>query len=66
MAKKKDNKISVEEYAATGAIKNRRNQPVSASYLYRLIRQHHAKERTTIPFEYVMEGDKDRIFIITD
>ena len=34
---KKENKISVEEFAATQ--RNRRGQPMSASYIYRLIRQ---------------------------
>lgn len=63
---KKQTKVSVEEYAKKGTIKNRRNQPVSPSYLYRLIRQHHAGERTSIPFNYVMEGEKDRIFIVLD
>jgi len=60
----KQNKISVEEFAKKGTIKSRRNKPVTPSYLYRLIRQHHAGERESIPFQYVMEGDKDRIFIV--
>lgn len=64
MANKK--KISVEEFAAMGVVKSRRNKPVTPSYLYRLIRQKEAKERDSIPFKYTMEGDKDRIFIILD
>jgi hypothetical protein len=63
MAKKE--KISVEEYVKMGKIKSRRGKPVSPSYLYRLIREHHRKERTSIPFEYVMEGEKDRIYILS-
>jgi hypothetical protein len=43
---------------------NRRQQPVSAGYLYRLIREHSKGKRSDIPFEYVMEGNKDRIYII--
>lgn len=61
---KKDNKISVEEFAKKGVIKSRRNKPVTPSYLYRLIRQHHKEERTSVPFDYVMEGEKDRIYIL--
>jgi hypothetical protein len=64
MAKKQPIKISVEDFAKKGTIKSRRNKPVSPSYLYRLIRQHHAGERESIPFAYVMEGEKDRIFIV--
>ena len=60
----KQTKITVEQLAAQGMVKNRRNQPVTASYLYRLIRQHHKGERASVPFTYVMEGDKARIWII--
>ena len=60
----KQNKITVEAFAGLGKVKNRRNQPVTASYIYRLIRQHNSKERATVPFKYVMEGDKDRIWIV--
>lgn len=59
-------KISVEQFAEMGVIKSRRNKPVTLSYLYRLIRQHSKGERPAIPFNYVMEGDKDRIFILLD
>lgn len=60
---KKDNKISVEEFAKLGIIQSRRHKPVTPSYLYRLIREHHAGNRSSVPFKYVMEGDKDRIYI---
>ena len=62
--KQHSTKISVEKFAELGLIKSRRNKPVTPSYLYRLIRQHSKGERLTIPFEYIMEGDKDRIFIL--
>jgi hypothetical protein len=58
------NRISVEEYAKLGEILSRRHKPVSAGYLYRLIREHSKGKRSDIPFEYVMEGNKDRIYII--
>lgn len=58
------NKISVEQFAKSGEILNRRGHPVTPSYLYRLIRKHSKEEIKHIPFEYVMEGDKDRIWII--
>lgn len=60
----KDKKISVEKFAEMGLIKSRRNKPVTLSYLYRLIRKHNKKEISSIPFEYIMEGDKDRIWIV--
>ncbi len=58
------NKISVEQFAAMGKVINRRGQPVSPSYIYRLIRKHNKGELNTIPFNYVMEGAKDRIYIL--
>jgi hypothetical protein len=68
MAKKKkeQTKISLAEFVSKGIIKNRRGKPVSHSYLYRLIREHHAGSRPAIPFEYIMEGEKDRIYILTE
>jgi hypothetical protein len=68
MARKKKEltKISLAEFVNKGVIKNRRGKPASHSYLYRLIREHHAGTRETIPFEYIMEGEKDRIFIVSE
>ena len=51
-------KISVEQYAST--ITNRRGHPVSPSYIYRLIRQHIKGQRISVPFNYQLEGAKDR------
>lgn len=59
------NKISVEQYAASGAIISRRGKPVSASYIYRMIRQHLTGRRLSLPFRYELTGDKDRIWILT-
>lgn len=60
----KDKKITVDAFAKMGVVKSRRNKPVTLSYLYRLIRKHNKGEVSTIPFDYIMEGDKDRIWII--
>lgn len=60
----KTSKISVEQYAKMGKVTSRRGKPVSASYLYRLIRKHNKGEVLAIPFSYEMTGDKDRIWVI--
>lgn len=65
MGTKQIKRISVEQFADMGYIRNRRGHPVSAGYLYRLIRQHNKGLRADIPFSYEMTGEKDRIFIIT-
>jgi hypothetical protein len=59
-------KVSLKEYAQKhNPKKNRRLQPMSESYLYRLIRKDIAGELTTpLWFEYELEGEKDRIWII--
>ena len=58
-------KVSLKEYAEQHNPKlNRRGKPMTESYLYRLIRQAHAGERSDLWFKYKMEGPKDRIFII--
>lgn len=59
-----NNRISVEDYAKTGVIISRRGKPVSASYIYRMIRQHIDGKRAVLPFEYELTGDKDRIWIL--
>jgi hypothetical protein len=58
------NRISVEEYAKLGEMLSRRHKPVSAGYLYRLIREHIKGERPNLPFRYELTGEKDRIYII--
>lgn len=60
---KKESKITVDEFYKMGLVKSRRNKPVTLSYLYRLIRKHKKGELDTIPFDYIMEGEKDHIFI---
>lgn len=62
----KSKKMSVEQFAEMGLIKNRRGHAVSPSYLYRLIRKHSKGEISSVPFNYVMEGDKDRIWIVLE
>lgn len=59
-------KISLREYANKyNDVLTRRNKKMSESYLYRLIRQAENGELTrSLWFEYEMEGDKDRIYII--
>ena len=61
----KQKRISVEQYVKTGEVLNRRQQPVSAGYIYRLIRQHIKGERSQLPFNYELTGDKDRIYIVS-
>lgn len=58
-------KITIREYADQHNPKlNRRGHKMSESYLYRLIRQD-IKGTNTVKlwFNYIFEGDKDRIFI---
>lgn len=63
----KQNKISVEQYAASGAIKNRRGHNYSPSYIYRLIKKHLNNDlKKPLPFAYEMEGEKERIWIVID
>jgi hypothetical protein len=62
-----NNRISVEQYAKTQ--RNRRGQVMSASYIYRLIRRDMKAKKAGIEdkelwFEYELEGDKDRIWIV--
>lgn len=61
----KKTKISVDEYAANhNPVLSRRHKPMTASYIYRLIRHTEAGIcKRKLWFKYVMEGDKDRIFI---
>jgi hypothetical protein len=62
----KQGKVSLAEYAAKhNPKKTRRNKRMSESYLYRLIRQAEAGEATRpLWFDYVLEGEKDRIYIL--
>lgn len=59
-------KVSLKEYAEKHNPQlTRRNKPMSESYLYRLIRQTETGDATRdLWFDYIMEGPKDRIFII--
>jgi hypothetical protein len=59
-------KVSLKEYADKHNPQlNRRKQRMSEGYLYRLIRQDIKKEATrSLWFKYILEGDKDRIFIV--
>lgn len=63
-----ERKISLTEYATKhNPILNRRGHKMSESYLYRLIRKHIAGEDCRpLWFNYVLEGTKDRIFIVLD
>ncbi len=56
-----ENLISVADYAGLQILKNRRGYPLSEGYIYRMIRQHKAKERATLPFQYVEMGQIIRI-----
>jgi hypothetical protein len=64
----KENKVSVLEYAEKhNPVRNNRGHKMSAQYLYRLI-QHDIKGvrygSRELWFKYVLEGNKDRIYII--
>ncbi len=60
------NKITLRDYALNhNKVLNRRHQPMSESYLYRLIREDIAgKCKRELWFEYLLEGPKQRIFIL--
>lgn len=59
-------KVSVKEFADKyNPVLTRRGHKMSYSYLYRLIRQKVANNATRdLWFDFVMEGDKQRIYII--
>lgn len=61
----KKTKISVDEYAANhNPVLSRRGHKMTASYIYRLIRQDISGiGKRSLWFKYVLEGDKERIFI---
>lgn len=66
MIKSKNKKVSLADYAANHNTRlNRRGFQMSESYIYRLIRQDIAGElKKPLWFKYVLEGDKDRIYIV--
>ncbi len=59
-------KVSLKEYADNhNKVLTRRGKKMSESYLYRLIREDVKGINTrSLWFNYIMEGTKDRIFII--
>ena len=59
-------KITLREYAAKhNPVKTRRGKKMSWGYLYRLIREaEKGKATRSLWFDYIMEGDKDRIYIL--
>jgi hypothetical protein len=58
-------KISLLEYATKHNPRlNRRGHKMSESYLYRLIRKDIKGEKPDLWFKYVLEGEKDRIYIL--
>ena len=59
-----EQRVSVEQYVASGALLSRRGKPVSVSYVYRLIRQYSKGQRTSLPFKFVFTGEKDRVWIV--
>lgn len=62
----KEKKVTIKEFADKHNKRlTRRGKKMSWGYLYRLIRQDIAGEGTReLWFNYEMEGDKDRIWII--
>lgn len=59
-----EQRVSVEQYVASGALLSRRGKPVSVSYVYRLIRQYNKGLRAELPFRFVFSGEKDRVWIV--
>lgn len=59
-------KVSIKEFTAThNKVKNRRGQPLSEGYIYRLIREDiKGTCMRSLWFDYILEGPKDRIFIL--
>ena len=59
-------KVSLAEYATKhNPVLSRRGKKMTESYLYRLIREDIKGINTrSVWFNYVLEGDKDRIFIL--
>ena len=59
-------KVSLSEFAEKiNTQLTRRGHKMCVSYLYRLIREDIAETNTRdLWFEYVMEGEKDRIFVL--
>ena len=59
-------KITLSNFAANYNKKlNRRGFKMSEGYIYRLIRQHiKGKSTRDLWFKYILEGDKDHIYII--
>ena len=57
--------VGVKEYVTKYCeVKSRRGKPLSEGYLYRLIRTHiKGLPCRELWFEYVLEGEKDRIWI---
>lgn len=67
MTKKKVSvKVSVKEFIEEyNPMLTRRGKKMSYSYIYRMIRQHmNGENKRPLWFEYVMEGEKDNIYIL--
>ena len=60
------NKVPLKDFADNyNNIKNRRGKKMSEGYIYRLIREDIKGTNTRdLWFKYVLEGEKDRIFIV--
>lgn len=66
MTTTKQAKISLAEYAAKyNPVLTRRGKRMSESYIYRLIRDDiKGNKSRELWFNYVLEGEKDRIYIL--
>lgn len=57
-----ENYLSVRDFVKLGEIVSKRfNEPVSETYIYRLIRKYEKGEISTIPFDYIRIGTILRI-----
>lgn len=61
-------KVTVTEFIEKhNPVLTRRGKKMSKGYVYRLIRNHQQGiESRSLWFDYVMEGEKDNIFILVD
>lgn len=53
--------ISVREFVNSGKLLNNNQQPVTETYVYRLIRKYQEGKRDNLPFEYIRLGQIIRI-----
>jgi len=61
MKKKYADYISVREFANQGKMLNARKEPVTETYIYKIIREYQDGKRQSLPFDYIRVGQIIRI-----